>query len=122
MQELASVGNTLTNRIPALFRSQIMDVITTAGCPTESPAPSSPVSESEEEEPLASPPAGAEVGAETGLARPHEDEEEEEEEEEEGLDPSSLVQEIRESIQSGLLQRELQKRLLGKICSLRAFT
>ena len=98
-----------------------MDVITTAGCPTESPAPSSPVSESEEEEPLASPPAGAEVGAETGLARPHDDEEEEEEEEEEGLDPSSLVQEIRESIQSGLLQRELQKRLLGKICNLSLF-
>ena len=121
MQELASVCNTLTNRIPALFRSQIMDVITTAGCPAESPAPSSPVSESEEEEPLASPPAGAEVGAVTGLDRPHE-EEEEEEEEEEGLDPSSLVQEIRESIQSGLLQRELQKRLLGKICNLRAFT
>ena len=93
-----------------------MDVITT-GCTAESPAPSSPVSESEEEEPLASPPAGAEVGAH----RPDEEVEEEEEEEEEGLDPSSLVQEIRESIQSGLLQRELQKRLLGKICNFGAF-
>ena len=95
-----------------------MEVITT-GCSTESPAPSSPLSESEEEEePLASPPAGAEVGAERGLARP---DEEEEEEEEEGLDPSSLVQEIRESIQSGLLQRELQKRLLGKVCNFREY-
>ena len=85
------------------------DAINPTGCPAESPAPSSPISESEEEEePLASPPTGAEVGAQRSLARSRE-------EEEEGLDPSSLVQEIRESIQSGLLQRELQKRLLGKI-------
>lgn len=84
-----------------------------SGCPVESsPASSSPLSESEEEEeeePLASPPAGAEVSEERGLASTQE-------EEEEGLDPSGLVREIRESIQSGLLQRELQKRLLGKIC------
>ena len=88
-----------------------MDVVP-SGCPVESsPASSSPLSESEEEEPLASPPAGAEVGEERGLASTQE-------EEEEGLDPSGLVREIRESIQSGLLQRELQKRLLGKICEL----
>ena len=88
-----------------------------SGCPVESsPASSSPLSESEEEEePLASPPAGAEVSEERGLASTQE---QEEEEEEEGLDPSGLVREIRESIQSGLLQRELQKRLLGKICEL----
>ena len=85
-----------------------------SGCPVESsPASSSPLSESEEE-PLASPPAGAEVSEERGLASTQE----EEEEEEAGLDPSGLVREIRESIQSGLLQRELQKRLLGKICEL----
>ena len=90
-----------------------------SGCPVESsPASSSPLSESEEEEePLASPPAGAEVGEERGLASTQD----EEEEEEEGLDPSGLVREIRESIQSGLLQRELQKRLLGKICELYYF-
>ena len=89
-----------------------MDVVP-SGCPVESsPASSSPLSESEEEEePLASPPAGAEVSEERGLASTQE-------EEEEGLDPSGLVREIRESIQSGLLQRELQKRLLGKICEL----
>ena len=85
-----------------------------SGCPVESsPASSSPLSESEEEEeePLASPPAGAEVSEERGLASTQE----------EGLDPSGLVREIRESIQSGLLQRELQKRLLGKICELYYF-
>ena len=79
----------------------------------ESPAPPSPASSesSEEEEPLDSPPAGAEAAAVTPLPGDRE-----EQEEDDDLDQaSSLVQEIRESIQSGLLQRELQKRLLGEM-------
>ena len=76
-------------------------------------SPASSESSSEEEEPLDSPPPGAEGAAPPLLPGGRE---EHEEDDGDDLDQaSSLVQEIRESIQSGLLQRELQKRLLGEI-------
>ena len=93
-------------------KTEMSSVLFPATMDASAESPASSESSSEEEEPLDSPPPGAEGAAPPLLPGGRE----EHEEDDDDLDQaSSLVQEIRESIQSGLLQRELQKRLLGEI-------